>query len=200
MTAIAVLVLMLSSSVIMALFWYMDAVYALPTPVPNADRNVEVGSVSTWDGDMVQPAGGPLLIHQFDPACPCSRFNLPEVLALVRNCLGCIAFGTVVMPPTGSAYSMATAFDDHAMAVPSSFEHSIAPACGVGSSPQPLLLDTPGQLYYRDNYNGNRYCTALASKSARKAIDLMFAFTERSYSARTAGISHGCSLSKGIIK
>ncbi len=194
MTSMAVIVLMLSSSVVMALFWYKDMVYNLPTPVPADHRSVEVGSVITLHGHMAQTAGMPVFVHFFNPRCPCSRFNLPQVQALARKYQDRIAFRVVVMPPEGKTYEKDDAYEAIGLDIPISFDRSIALACGVYSTPQAVLIDAQGKLYYRGNYNKNRYCTAPSTDYARMAINSLLEGTERFLPEEAALISYGCSL------
>jgi hypothetical protein len=193
---LAVVVLVVSAVVVGSVFWHMEVVYSLPTPVPADHRNVEVGSPITLEGPMAQPAGMPVFLHFFNPRCPCSRFNLPEVKALVRKYQDRIAFRVVVVPPEGKRYSGPDAYRDIGMDIPVSFDRSIAAACGVYSTPQAVLIDAGGKLFYRGNYNKHRYCTAAATNYARMAIDSLLAGTERIHPERAALLSYGCSLPK----
>jgi len=185
---LARMVLAAGAVVVGGVFWHMEVLYSLPTPVPADHRNVEVGSRITLEGKMAQPTGMPVFLHFFNPRCPCSRFNLPEVKALVRKYQDRIAFRAVVLPPDGMRYSGPQANSDLGMDIPVSFDRSIATACGVYSTPQAVLIDAGGKLFYRG------YCTATATNYARMAIDSLLAGTERIHPERAALLSYGCSL------
>ncbi len=72
---LAATVLLLIVSGIAALFWQQELQYARPTPVP-----ADYVTVLPGRRVMVPVAAGavrkPVLLHFFNPDCPCSRFNL----------------------------------------------------------------------------------------------------------------------------
>ena len=67
-----------------AIFWYQDLRYSLPTRKPAALVPVAQGEgVKLPEGRWVGSADGrALLLHFFNPHCPCSRFNVEHVREL----------------------------------------------------------------------------------------------------------------------
>ena len=66
-------------------FWQQDLKYSQPTPKPAFQKEVPFGSEMDLPGVPRFGDGKPLFLHFFNPSCPCSRFNLDHVRALVRQ-------------------------------------------------------------------------------------------------------------------
>ncbi|MBE7179520.1 MAG: AhpC/TSA family protein, partial [Mucilaginibacter polytrichastri] len=89
--------LFLIAGVTIAIFWYNEYRYTLPTQVPSNYRAVKNG-VQISLGDRIPYIGNkPLLLHFFNPACPCSRFNIAHVKALAETYSGKVSFAIVVV-------------------------------------------------------------------------------------------------------
>jgi hypothetical protein len=161
--------LMLLISAIAALFWYNDLVYHLPTPVPSHYVPVKRGSVINLNGYLNRYNGKPAFLHFFNPACPCSRFNMLNFKSLAEQYNSKITFVVVVM--SNKKYTVKEIQDKFGMNIPVLFDASIATSCGVYSTPQAVLLDAQHKLYYRGNYNSSRYCTDEKTSFAKIAID-----------------------------
>src|ERR1700761_6085426 len=80
-----------------ALFWYNDYVYHLPTPVPFNYKPTVRGQIIKLTGPLETVNGKPLFLHFFNPACPCSRFNLATFNDLVKQYHQQVNFVVVVM-------------------------------------------------------------------------------------------------------
>jgi len=168
---IAWLVLILTA--IGGLFWRSEWIYALPTPVPVNYHPVKTGTMVHWPAGRAQtlPAGKPLFLHFFNPDCPCSRFNVPHVRELIRQYGRQANFALVLMTDKQfDAAAVRKRFDLPA-GVPVYQDSLMAAACGVYSTPQAVIVDASGQLYYRGNYNRSRYCTDEKSSYARLALE-----------------------------
>ena len=116
----------------------------------------------------------------------------PNFKSLVRKYGDKISFGIVVLNNKNyTAKEIQNKFD---VAVPVSFDSTIAAACGVYSTPQAVLLDATRHLYYRGTYNKSRYCTDTRSNYAQMAIDSLFGNINRPVFAGYALKAYGCQL------
>jgi len=168
---IAWLILLLTG--IAGLFWRSEWIYALPTPVPANYHQVVTGTRISLPGCTAQilPSGKPLFLHFFNPDCPCSKFNMPHFRSLVKQFGQQTNFALVLM--TNKHYTpddIRQRFDLPAD-LPVLRDSSIAAACGVYSTPQAVILNKDDLLYYRGNYNRNRYCTDDKSSYAKLALE-----------------------------
>lgn len=179
-------------SAVGALFWYTDWIYQLPTPVPANYKPVKNGTVIPVSKYVAVPSDKPVLLHFFNPACPCSRFNKTHFQALVREFSDRVTFAVVVMSP--KPYSAEEIREKLGLALPVLFDPSIAKACGVYSTPQAVLLDTRHQLYYRGNYNKSRYCTDEKTSYAKMALAGLLRNESGPAFDPYALTSYGCSL------
>lgn len=172
-------------------FWHEDWKYSLPTPIPanyelvKPGELVNVGGVS-WMGDK------PLFLHFFNPVCPCSKFNIPQVRALVREYGDELDFAIVVLSKD-KKYTEEEIRDKFNLDVPIYFDKAIAEACGVYSTPQAVVINKQSELFYRGNYNKTRYCTEKATNYAQMAIDSILS-NASTITDLAALKSYGCSL------
>jgi len=174
------------------IFWYTDWKYSLPTPVPKQYHPVGTGTYVHLGGKLPVPGDKPVFLHFFNPDCPCSRFNIPNFKSLVKKYGEKISFAIVVLNNKDyTAKEIQNKFD---VDIPVSFDSTIAVACGVYSTPQAVLLDAAHTLYYRGNYNKNRYCTDTRSNYAQMAIDSLFGNIYRPVFACYALKAYGCQL------
>ena len=72
-------------------------VYSLPTPVPSDYHNVKKGDYIAIDGRIKAKKNKPVFIHFFNPACPCSKFNIPHFKSLVKQYGDKATFAVAVM-------------------------------------------------------------------------------------------------------
>ncbi|MHA4811588.1 TlpA family protein disulfide reductase [Flavitalea flava] len=178
---------------IIALFWYNEWVYSLPTPIPKNYAAVNSGSVidgSAWK--MKSKNNKPLFLHFFNPDCPCSRFNMPHFGSLVKQYGKEVDFAIIVMskkPFTGKEIQ-----ERFGLNVPVFFDSAIAVSCGVYSTPQAVIIDTNHRLYFRGNYNKNRYCTDKKSNYAQIALGGLLNKKTNIVFDRQALTAYGCRL------
>jgi hypothetical protein len=154
---------------IIALFWYNEWVYSLPTPVPKDYKTIHPGEVINIALNFKSKDSKPVFLHFFNPDCPCSKFNIPHFKSLVRQYGNEVNFAIVVM--SKKEYTAKEIKEKFELSTPVLFDTAIAIACGVYSTPQAVLLDANHKLYYRGNYNKSRYCADPKSNYAQMAIE-----------------------------
>src|SRR5688572_9155405 len=125
-------------STIAVIFWFSEWRYSLPTPQPQNYHNVKTG-------EKIQLAelnskGKPVFLHFFNPACPCSRFNMPHFKSLAEQYGSKINFAIVVMSKTNN-YTVEEIQKKFGLKIPVLFNRSLADVCGVYSTPQAAILD-----------------------------------------------------------
>jgi hypothetical protein len=179
-------------SLVGSLFWYNEIVYHLPTPVPENYKPVAPGTTIKLNKELEADHSKPLFLHFFNPDCPCSRFNISNFKLLVKQYGNHVNFVIIVMNNKFcTAKQIQNKFD---LKVPVLFDASIAPACGVYSTPQAVLLDTGHHLYYRGNYNSNRYCVDERTSYAKIAIVGLLHDHARLIFSQLALKAYGCRL------
>ena len=180
-------------AVIVLLFWQNEWKYSLSTPVPANYHLVKQGDIINISYQSELKEKKPLFLHFFNPACPCSRFNIPHFKSLVKKYSNSINFAVVIMS-NDSTYTVKDIQDKFGLLVPVLFDKSLAVSCGVYSTPQAALIDTNHKLYYRGNYNRSRYCTDANSNYAQQAIDSLLARHFNIVFNESALKSYGCQL------
>ncbi len=193
---ISILILVATFGCIAALFWYHEWRYSLPTPVPVQYHQVRTGNHIDIAGKINAPAGKPLFLHFFNPDCPCSRFNMPHFSKLAITYGDEVSFAVVVLTKD-KGYTASDIKEKFGLNIPVLFDSSIAAACGVYSTPQAVLLTAGRELYYRGNYNRNRYCTDKKSNYAQSAIDSLLSRKINPVFSNYALTAYGCSLPAG---
>lgn len=154
------------------IFWQQDLRYSLPTPRPHDLQQPPLGEPLSLPASVTTGAsllrGKPVLLHFYNPQCPCSRFNRDHVQALLNRFGDRVQFVSVIEAtadaPTDSGLPMPHVVDDGG---------KVAAALGVYSTPQAVLLDASGKLCYRGNFNTSRYCTTPQTQFVRLAIEAM---------------------------
>jgi len=193
---------------IIALFWYNSWKYQLPTPVPENYVSVNNGTLIKLPPEILlrsQAASKqtrlpesdhrqnkPVFLHFFNPDCPCSRFNLPHFKSLVKEYGHEMDFIVVVMNNT--RYTTAQVKEKIGLDIPVSFDTAFAKSCGVYSTPQAVILTKDSQLYYRGNYNKNRYCTDKKTNYAQMAIENLLGNKQGKILDKYALTAYGCQL------
>lgn len=174
-------------------FWWQDWRYSLPTPRPAVLKQTAIG-----EKVPLPPAIGdsqlPTLLHFFNPDCPCSRFNLDHIRQIIAKYAGQVR--VVAVLETNDAAAARRAFerlDLHCEVVPDP-KGEIADWAGVYSTPQGVVLDEQGLLYYRGNYNRGRYCTTAETEFVRVALDGCLAQLPPPVFSKAATVALGCEL------
>lgn len=180
-------------AIIVAVFWQYEFVYSLPTPVPNNYRAIDPGTPINVSHIPLKK-DKPVLLHFYNPDCPCSRFNIPHFKSLVNQFGDKITFAIVpVTRKELTAHDILKKFD---LDIPVIFDTALMTACGVYSTPQAVLLDTNRQLYFRGNYNRTRYCTDTKTEYARMAINKLLQNNAAIIFDQFALKAYGCQLPK----
>jgi hypothetical protein len=175
------------------LFWQNEWKYSLPTPIPANYHLVKPGDTININYQSKLSGHKPLFLHFFNPDCPCSKFNIPHFKSLVKKYNDRINFAVVIMS-NDTSYTEKDIQDRFGLSIPVLFDKSLAASCGVYSTPQAALIDINHKLYYRGNYNRNRYCTDISSDYAQQAIDSLLSHHFNIAFNEAALKSYGCQL------
>ncbi|SDL31154.1 Thiol-disulfide isomerase or thioredoxin [Catalinimonas alkaloidigena] len=153
---------------IVYIFWHEDLRYSQPTPLPAHYEAVAPGSTP---GLPLPTNGKPTVLHFFNPECPCSRFNIDHFRALVRRYGDEVNFIAVLQ--SDHEQTAQEKFADYDLDVEAVWDAKgqWAKQCGVYATPQAVVIDTAGTLFYRGNYNQSRYCTQPSTNYAQQAIE-----------------------------
>ncbi|MEP7258103.1 MAG: thioredoxin fold domain-containing protein [Flavitalea sp.] len=183
---------------IIALFWRMDLIYSLPTPVPQHYQAVNLGERIDLPASFQISAKRspdnkkPLFLHFFNPDCPCSKFNMAYFQSLVKTYDKQVDFAIVAL--TNKTYNEKDIQDRFGLKLPVLFDSAIAAACGVYSTPQAAIFSPDQQLYYRGNYNRARYCTDKKSNYAEIALNGILTNERNIMFSPMALKAYGCTL------
>jgi hypothetical protein len=176
---------------IIALFWYNEWVYSLPTPVPVSYKAVEPGT-KVIAVQQLQQAHRPLFLHFFNPDCPCSRFNITYFKKLVKKYKNDASFA--IVPLSNKHLTVKEIQDKFDLALPVIFDTTLAAACGVYSTPQAVIIDANQTLYFRGNYNKSRYCTDTRTNYAEIALQTLLSHQPSIHFDSFALQAYGCQL------
>jgi hypothetical protein len=197
-------IVLLTSEVALAtfaagMFWYQDWQYSLPTPRPAALVQPELGTVLriVEPGSLADLASNaaqqPTLLHFFNPACPCSRFNLDQVRKLLNAYQKGVRVIAVLETDDPEALARFRELDLPCEVVLDQ-QGTIAQQAGVYSTPQGVVLSSDGKLFFRGNYNRGRYCTAPENEFVRRALEACLANEPLPRFPAAATIARGCQL------
>jgi len=174
-------------------FWHQDWQYSLPTQRPSDLEAPPLGASLRLEklGLDVRDGRG-VFLHFFNPDCPCSRFNVDHIRALVRSHRNDVRFIAVLQGESGSE-KLRRSFDGLALGIESILDESgeIGRSVGVYATPQAVLISGEGTLYFRGNYNKARYCTTAETEYARIALE---SYLLGRPPADTSGPAYGCPL------
>ena len=176
-------------------FWQQDLKYSLPTPVPQDYKVVPVGAAPNL-GQLLQGRQKPILLHFFNPHCPCSRFNAQHFRSLIKQYGQEVDFYALIQDD-GYPQKAIERFHEYKMNVQAMFDANgkLAKACGVYSTPQAVLLQPNGSIFYRGNYNKSRYCTQPNTNYAQLALEALLAGKSKPPAfPASATTAYGCQL------
>jgi thiol-disulfide isomerase/thioredoxin len=190
--SIIIVFLAMIFTTIAVLFWHQEFKYSLPTPVPENYKVVNLGNTIQLPEELRSENNKPVFLHFFNPDCPCSKFNVPYFKSLVKEYANEATFAIVVMSNKNySARQIQNRFD---IDIPVLLDPSLAASYGVYSTPQAVIIDTNQKLYYRGNYNRNRYCTDKKSNYAQQALDSLLSNKDHVTFNQFALKAYGCQL------
>lgn len=163
-------------AVVAVAFWREDLRYSLPTPRPAALVEPPLGTrlpVNEWLAEAGLVAGArPVLLHFFNPDCPCSRFNVEHLRKLHAR------FGDRVLFVAAAQSSrlrgdLQDKIQSLGLGIPAFLDEKgrRAAAAGVYSTPQAVLVDAERRIVFRGNYNTSRYCTDPRTEFVRIALE-----------------------------
>lgn len=178
--------------IIGAIFWYSDYRYNLPTPIPPGYLHISTGKHIAIRQELNFKNQKPLLLHFFNPDCPCSKFNIKHVKALASQYGSKANFAVILM--TDKYYTANEVKKRFDLSMPVIIDPALAARCGVYSTPQAVILDTAGKLYFRGNYNSSRYCTDDKTEFARMALTALLKNESPVKFNAFALTAYGCSL------
>ena len=172
--AVALGATLLALATIGLCLWRADWKYSLPTPRPaqlvQPERIEPALLAELRKAAGAQAADAALLLHFGNPDCPCTRFNREHVLELAAACNGSIAQLALVELAEGEAGTGLSLDEELRMPALAENDGRIARALGVYSTPQAVLIDAAGGIYYRGNYNESRYCRRPESAYVARAV------------------------------
>ena len=136
---LSIFALLLCFGGIVAIFWYQELQYSLPTPVPANYKAIPVGHV-VQDVKLVSALPeGPLFLHFYNPDCPCSRFNANHLKSLIRMYQDSVQL-FIVVPSAKAKKKAVNEFGKHLEYIVDDHQ-KIASAYGVYATPQAVLVD-----------------------------------------------------------
>jgi hypothetical protein len=177
------------ASGIIALFWYQEMRYSVPTPVPENYRSIAIGAKVSLSPSL--PVGKSYFLHFYNPDCPCSRFNVSHLRSLIGNYKDSIEIVVIVDSEAASIKARET-FSDVIVTIDDN--RKIAQSCGVYSTPQAAIIDNTGSLYFRGNYNASRFCTSRATNFAELSLIALLNNSAPPNFGLVATQSYGCEL------
>jgi len=196
--AVTLAAMLLSLASIGLALWRADWRYSLPTPRPPG--LVQPDRVEPELLARLRAAAGasapslPLLVHIGSPDCPCTRFNREHVLELAEPCRGSIAQLALIELSEGEQAGPVAFDEDLRLPALAESEGAIARALGVYSTPQAVLIDAAGRVFYRGNYNQSRFCTRAESAYVALAVAALRAGRPAPAFPPAALRSYGCEL------
>ena len=176
------------------LFWYHEWKYSLPTPVPENYHPLQVGEHVDVARKFNLATNKPLLIHFFNPECPCSRFNVPHFKSLVKKYSEEINFAVVIINKSRS-YTGSEIQDKYDFTVQALFDQSIADSCGVFPPSKAVLLMAEVGFHYRATIIKG-YCINKNSNYAEMAIDSLLGLHSYPICSQCGVKAYGCRLPK----
>lgn len=164
---VAVLLLIGVATTVSWSFWKQELKYQLPTPVPQDFKAIKQNTFID-DKHLSGLTGKPILLHFFNPECPCSKFNSKHVNDLMVKYKDSLNF--ILIVPNGCDTTLIRSFFPSDNRIVLDINQQLAKKCGVYSTPQAVILTKKHLLWYCGNYNKSRYCTSKATNYAEQAI------------------------------
>ncbi len=177
---------------IIAIFWYQEWQYRLPTPIPKNHLAVKKGEKITWQN--LPKNNKSTLLHFYNPDCPCSRFNLEHLTSLIKKYKNEVNFIAVLQTDKKYKQDKKNLKCSLEIDYMIDWDGKLADSCGVYATPQAVILDKNQKIYYKGNYNISRYCTDKNTEFARIALENIIQNKKLPYFSPIAEKSYGCIL------
>lgn len=172
---------------ICVLLWKEYFRYSLPTSVPSNYISIKTGHHTS----LFKEYRDPVLLHFFNPKCPCSKFNSSYIQSLHRRYKDRITFLAVVEQAQINEYKGLFDFDLI------TDDGSIADSFGVYATPQAVILKE-GKLIYRGNYNKARFCTDKDTYFPEIILDSLLSNKPMPNMPSSATKAYGCNLNSDL--
>lgn len=187
------LLIVLLASISFRILYLEELKYALPTPLPQDYNPVPESSFVEAPIPELIPRERPVFIHFFNPECSCSKFNTEHFTEIARKYQKDADFFVIVQTKEHLGKDF---FDGWGVSLPykEDIDGKIALAYGVYSTPQAVIVDRNGQLFYRGNYNKSRYCSTKSSEYARISLESLLRQEKVPELPLLARIAYGCEL------
>ncbi len=176
---------------IIAIFWYEEMRFALPTQKPKNFVAKKLGTLVQFSDkinvgdnkkkhnkkfdiqkiDTQKIDNKPTLLHFFSAKCPCSRFNATHVKELLEKFGKKINFLAVIEAQDETEAQISLGHCGLDMDFVLDKNGKIADSCGVYATPQAVILDKNQHIYFRGNYNVARYCLDENTQFVRLALE-----------------------------
>ena len=185
------LLLSVMLGLVLTIFWFQQARFLRPTPVPVSHKEVKLGTRPAFYQAGLELKSELSLLHFYNPDCPCSRFNKDHFRDLLNTYGQEVGFYIVLQAPTEefdeeiTAGKLQVLVDD---------DGKIADLCGVYATPQAVVLDKAGSIVYRGNYNRARFCSSRDSWFAQMALDAKLNARPGLSLSEEAYVPYGCNL------
>lgn len=189
--------------VVVYVFWSEEVRFWQPTPKPNYVKEINKGELAPLKViNRKQQLKRPLLLHFFNPDCPCSRFNFKEFKKMTSDYHGKIDFLLVAQTETNipdlEEEISSKLFNEIDVIIDTSGK--VAKEFGIYSSPQVVLVNEDGYIYYKGNYNSTRYCTKKETAYAAISIDELLGNKKSPDFNQAATTPYGCVLPSYVEK
>lgn len=174
-------------------FWQYEVKYALPTPAPIDLVEVCIGSQVDIEPFITQ-GEKPMLLHFFNPNCPCSKFNIKEFFDLEKEYGKNIDLAIILESELEEDVDQFKKTYGSEVDILLDKDGAISDVLGIYSTPQAVILDTDGVIYYKGNYNKARFCTNKDSRFVDQALEHLMAGEPLPIFTEKATIAYGCNL------
>jgi hypothetical protein len=165
------------------LLWKEYFKYTLPASIPYNYKSVKAGETIS----LFKEHKGLMLLHFYNPNCPCSKFNSTYIRQLYKKHKDELSFFVVVEKAYLKDYK--NQFDFNLI----EDDGSLADSLGVYATPQAVILKD-GILVYRGNYNKTRFCTDKDTYFPEMVLDSLLNNKPLPKLPAAASQSYGCNL------
>ncbi len=127
-------------------FWEQEIKFTLPTPVPANFKEVKIGQHVDLASYSINK-DKPVMLHFFNPDCPCSRFNMQEFERLSHKYAGKVDVYVVIQARDQQAVTRFNNKYNLGLTVLVDTDVNISEICSIYSTPQFVLLNKKLTIY-----------------------------------------------------